>query len=280
MRTTGSNGEETRRAIREAAVEVIAEHGFQAASLRLIAKRVGIRAPSLYNHIKSKERLLYELLHEPLINMIAQYRERTKGVDDPMKRLRALIQVHLDFHLFSRKEVFIGNMELRSLSKAHFKTITGLRDEYSNLMTSLIEDGAKAGVFKVDDPRVVTFAILSMLSGVCNWFRPDGRIGADEIIRIHTNLAFEMLGLDPESATAHGGSRPVRPPRAPPARLPRAEPPRTAAAGGTEPPEVDGARARFGRSARRQNARSKPKYRSAIRLRHISSFNGAKEYSR
>lgn len=207
MRTTGSNGEETRRAIRLAAVEVIAEHGFQAASLRLIAKQVGIRAPSLYNHIKSKERLLYELLHDPLINMIGQYEERTKGIDDPMKRLRVLIQVHLDFHLFSRKEVFIGNMELRSLSKAHFKTITGLRDRYSNLMTSIIEDGAKAGVFKVDDPRVVTFAILSMLSGVCNWFRPDGRIGADEIIRIHTNLAFEMLGLDPEAARAPGGVR-------------------------------------------------------------------------
>lgn len=207
MRTTGSNGEETRRAIRRAAVDVIAERGFQAASLRLIAKQVGIRAPSLYNHIKSKERLLYELLHEPLVSLIGQYEEQTKGIDDPMKRMRVLIQVHLNFHLFSRKEVFIGNMELRSLSKAHFKTITTMRDRYSNLMTSIIEDGAKAGVFKVDDPRVVTFAILSMLTGVCNWFRPDGRISADEIIRIHTKLAFEMLGLDPDAARVPGSGK-------------------------------------------------------------------------
>lgn len=199
MRTLGSNGEETRGAIRAAAVAVIAKHGFQAASLRMIAKEVGIRAPSLYNYIKSKGLLLFDLLHEPLVLMIAQYGERTKGIDDPFQRLRAYISVHLDFHLNFRPEVFIGNMELRSLSKAQYKIITGLRDDYSHLLTQIIKDGARSGVFKVEDSRVATFALLAMLTGVCNWFRPDGRIDTDKIIKIHTDLAFRMLGIDPEA---------------------------------------------------------------------------------
>lgn len=211
MRTSGSSGDETRRAIREAAVLIIAKYGFHAASLRMIAKEVGIQAPSLYNYIKSKERLLFELLQEPLIDMIDQYRRRTEGIDDPLRRLAILIQVHLDFHLFSRKEVFIGNMELRSLSKPHYKIITGLRDEYSALLTRIIQDGSASGAFKVDDPRVVTFAMLAMLSGVCNWFRPDGLIDAKEVIRIHTNLAFEMLGLDPGSVPSADGPTVVIP---------------------------------------------------------------------
>ena len=65
-RKGSSTGEQTEKAIRAAAVRVIAKHGFQAASLRDIAKEVGIQAPSLYNYIKSKEKLLFELLHEPV----------------------------------------------------------------------------------------------------------------------------------------------------------------------------------------------------------------------
>ena len=103
--------------------------GFEAASLREIAKEVGIQAPSLYNYIKSKEKLLYELLREPLQAMIAEYRTLTEGVTDPITRLEMFTQVHLTFHLNSRLEVFIGNMELRSLSAPHYRTITALREE-------------------------------------------------------------------------------------------------------------------------------------------------------
>ena len=80
MRAANSNGEETEKAIREAAVKVIAKHGFQAASLREIAKEVGIRAPSLYNYIKSKEKLLYDLLKVPVSAMIADYEAKTREV--------------------------------------------------------------------------------------------------------------------------------------------------------------------------------------------------------
>ncbi len=134
MRAANSNGEETEKAIREAAVKVIAKHGFQAASLREIAKEVGIRAPSLYNYIKSKEKLLYDLLKVPVSAMIADYETKTRDVTDPVARLQIYVQVHLDFHLNHRLEVFIGNMELRSLSSAHYRTIAALREEYATLL--------------------------------------------------------------------------------------------------------------------------------------------------
>lgn len=191
---TTSAGEETEKAIREAAVRVIAKHGFQAASLREIAKEVGIRAPSLYNYIKSKEKLLFDLLKEPLQEMIAEYRTRTKGVTDPCERLQIFTQVHLNFHLHSRLEVFIGNMELRSLAPAHYRTITALREEYAQLLQSIIEDGVAQGVFTAPQPRVVTLVMLGMLSGVCNWYRPSGAMSAEDMMALHVDLAFRSLG--------------------------------------------------------------------------------------
>jgi AcrR family transcriptional regulator len=197
---SSTTGEQTQKAIRAAAVQVIAKHGFQAASLRDIAKEVGIQAPSLYNYIKSKEKLLYELLREPLEAMIAEYRALTEGVKDPARRLEIFTQVHLNFHLNSRLEVFIGNMELRSLSPAHYRTITGLREDYAQLLQSIIEDGVKSGVFVAPEPRVVTLVMLGMLSGVCNWYKPGGAMSAEEMMRLHLDLAFRALGAKPPAA--------------------------------------------------------------------------------
>jgi AcrR family transcriptional regulator len=195
-----STGEETEKAIRAAAVRVIAKHGFQAASLREIAREVGIRAPSLYNYIKSKEKLLYDLLKEPLQQMLAEFRARTEGVADPVARLESFTEVYLNFHLNSRLEVFIGNMELRSLSAAHYRTITALREEFAKALQGIIEDGVKAGVFTAPQPRVVTLVLLSMMSGVCNWYKPDGPMSAEDMMRLHLDLAFRALGAKPPAA--------------------------------------------------------------------------------
>jgi len=197
MRAANSNGEETEKAIREAAVKVIAKHGFQAASLREIAKEVGIRAPSLYNYIKSKEKLLYDLLKVPVSAMIADYEAKTRDLTDPIARLQIYVQVHLDFHLNHRLEVFIGNMELRSLSSAHYRTIVGLREEYAVLLNKIIDDGVKAGVFHAPHPRVVTLIMLGMLSGSCNWYQPGGALSVEEMTKLHAELAFRMLGAKP-----------------------------------------------------------------------------------
>jgi len=192
-------GAQTEKAIRGAAVRVIAKHGFQAASLREIAKEAGIRAPSLYNHIKSKEHLLFDLLQAPLRDMIAEYRARTVGMDDPVERLRIFIQVHLRFHLNARLEVFIGNMELRSLSRTHYRTITALREQYAQLLQSIIEDGVATRAFNAPEPRVITLVMLGMLSSVCNWYNPTGPMSAEEMMQLHATLAFRALGVSSPS---------------------------------------------------------------------------------
>lgn len=199
MAASKSAGENTERSIRDAAVKAIAKHGFEAASLRDIAKEVGIRAPSLYNYISSKEQLLYELMKDPLTSMLTEYRALVKEVDDPAEKLKVFVQVHLNFHLHSRLDVFIGNMELRSLSASHYRTISTLREDYARALQAIIEEGVKSGVFSVSEPRVVSLIMLGMLSGVCNWYQPGGAMSSDDMTELHTELAFRMLGGDAAS---------------------------------------------------------------------------------
>ena len=213
MAASTSAGETTEKSIRDAAVKAIAKHGFEAANLRDIAKEVGIRAPSLYNYISSKEQLLYELMKDPLTSMLAEYRALVKEVHEPAEKLKVFVQVHLNFHLHSRLDVFIGNMELRSLSASHYRTITSLRDDYARALQAIIEEGVDSGAFSVSKPRVASLIMLGMLSGVCSWYRPGGAMSSDEMTQLHIELAFRMLGGDaastvrPKAAAKKRGGR-------------------------------------------------------------------------
>ena len=54
----------TLRNLRTAAIQLMSEHGYGAMNLRMLAKKVGIQASSLYNYIESKQQLLFLLCEE------------------------------------------------------------------------------------------------------------------------------------------------------------------------------------------------------------------------
>jgi AcrR family transcriptional regulator len=54
----------TRERIREAALELFGEKGYDGTSMNELAERVGIAKPSLYNYYRSKEDLLLDLVEE------------------------------------------------------------------------------------------------------------------------------------------------------------------------------------------------------------------------
>lgn len=62
----------TRTKIIEAALELIAENGYEGTSLAQIAKIVGIKKASIYSHFSSKEEIFFTVLDEEL-NKLSSY---------------------------------------------------------------------------------------------------------------------------------------------------------------------------------------------------------------
>jgi AcrR family transcriptional regulator len=196
MRRAGFRRETTEKLIRRAAVSMIAQHGFKSASLRKVAEEVGIQAGSLYNYIRSKDEFLFRLLKEHLELMLADFERESSGITDVTERLTKFIELHMRFHTEQQEEVIIGNLELRSLSPKNRRVITDLRDRYSLILTDLIKEGIRQKLFKVEDPRVTSFAVLSLLSGVCYWYRANGRVSQAALVKLHIGMVFQLLGLD------------------------------------------------------------------------------------
>lgn len=195
MRQAGSRGDETRRAIYEAAIELIATHGFEAFNLRELASRCGIKAGSLYNYMASKEDLLKTLLERVMNDLLQEFDEQVACLTDPISQMRAVVRLHVMFHTQRRTEVILGNTELRSLSPENYKMITGLRSQYENQIRGIIAMGMAKGVFHVPDAKITSFAIVATLTGVGYWFRPNGSLSKKRLVEIHEQLVMQALGV-------------------------------------------------------------------------------------
>jgi AcrR family transcriptional regulator len=194
MRTIGSNGEVTENALREAGIKLISKHGYEAVTLRALASEVGIQAGSLYNYIQNKQDFLFRLLTSIMEDLLVETDERLAGLKDPRDRLRAFIALHIDFHTRRKDHVFIGNMELRSLLPKHRAKVVALRADYEQRLRQIICDGKAQGLFKVSDETIATYAIIAMLTGVCDWYNPKGRLSIEKLTEYHTELVFGALG--------------------------------------------------------------------------------------
>src|SRR5580698_5664971 len=96
----------TRQNIRLTAQKLFRERGYAAIGMRELAKEVGIEAPSIYNHYKSKDDLLREIcfgIADQFFKAVSEIKED----DKPSKKLRAYIKAHV--------EVIANNIEASSV---------------------------------------------------------------------------------------------------------------------------------------------------------------------
>ena len=208
-RTIGSHGPTTLEAIRKAGVRLIFEHGYEAMSLRQLAAEVGIQAGSLYNHISTKQDLLFDLVQDHINDLLRELDLALEGKADPVEQLRAFVAFHVTYHMTRKREVFIANSELRSFDAKNYDAVVSLRGAYEQRLAQILTDGVSDGVFEVVDIQVATFAIIALLTGLCTWYRPGGRLTRDAIIAAHEKLV--LSGVAPQAAIGrvqNGGKGP------------------------------------------------------------------------
>lgn len=198
-RKTGSHSDITGPRVRDAALDLIARHGFAAVSMRQIASEVGVQAGALYNYTPDKQSLLADLMSghmEALLEARQTAADRVAGLP-ALDRLEAFTRFHIRWHLPRRREVFVSYMELRNLTDGNFARVEGLRKVYEDELETILRNGADEETMWFDDSKIVTLAIIAMLTGVTNWFRDDGRLTADEIEEMYWHLVRGIVGARP-----------------------------------------------------------------------------------
>lgn len=196
-RTAGSDGEKTLAALREAALRLIARHGYEAVSMRRMANEVGVQAAALYRYFPTKEDLLFSLMSDHMNALAKSWATLQAGDDEPRDQLAAFVRNHIAFHLARRDSTHVNNLELRSLSADRLSRIVALREAYEGQLRAILQRGAAQGVFGVEDAALVAMAIIQMITGVIVWFRPDERLSIDEITDRYLTMTLRLAGAKP-----------------------------------------------------------------------------------
>lgn len=191
-RKTGSHSDITGPRIRDAALKLFAQQGYAAVSMRKIAAEVGVQAGALYLYTPDKQSLLFELMDGHMTDLLAAWEAEPKG-DAPIAQLEAFTRFHIRYHIDRPEAVFIAYMELRNLTPKNFAIIEAHRRRYEEALENILNAGQEEGAFRLPDTRLVTMAVIAMLTGVNTWYREGGRLSRQRVERIYWRLVQRMV---------------------------------------------------------------------------------------
>lgn len=180
----------TKDEILMAAAEVFKEHGYDKATMRAIAIKVGIKQPSLYHYINSKDELLYEIVKKTTQKGIEQ-NMKIQGMKLPAdQKIRLCVKTHFNSLMKSYPQVSVLIHEKISLlPKKREKEIRSLYKKYVNIISDILQDGIEKGLFKKDmDIKLITWALLGMINWVYKWGKIDGPVHFDKIAEMYSEL--------------------------------------------------------------------------------------------
>jgi len=178
--------------IREAGLALFAERGYHATSMGDIGRFIGVKGPSLYNHLKSKQEILVDIMVTTMQDLLAGF-DRANSNGSPAQRLRNVMAEHVRYHATHPRDVRIGNREIPSLEEPAREVVLNLRNEYESKWRSLIQEGLDSGDFAIPSVRVAVYAILEMGIGVAQWYRPDGSLSLEQIAALYADMAARLL---------------------------------------------------------------------------------------
>lgn len=177
--------ENTKDRILESALDLFSQKGYAAVSVDEIASKVGIKAPSLYNHFGGKRAIF-----DGIVNYVAERYEKGSGdlsvhVGDASKDVGVfgdisadgLCKIVVDMFEFSLHDQTIAKfrkmMAIEQFSSSEISAMYNERyfDRLVNYHAALFEKLISAGVIISEDPYTLSLAYTSpliLLTSVCD----------------------------------------------------------------------------------------------------------------
>lgn len=183
-----------RNRILEAFLRLATENGFNSVSMRMIAKDVNIKAPSLYAHFEGgRDEIVAESLRWHFHRFGTAILEEIRNVEDPLDGWRRMVKVHVGrqlelpesnlWDLLVATDKFVGFLapELRA-------ELDQWVDEYESLYRAAAEDMGYG--LATQQVRLV----MTIIEGVNRWAGWDGKARTlAATVQTATSVSLELL---------------------------------------------------------------------------------------
>jgi AcrR family transcriptional regulator len=211
-RSRKENADRSRERIVRAAAKLFNGSGYHHTTMGAVAEAIGLRKPTLYHYVKSKEEILY-WIHEELIDRLTRrHRER---LSTRLTTAQLLLEVQIDIletiaeYPGYVRAFFEHYRELNAEMRAGLKR---KRDAYFAMIVDVIRFGVERGEVRTDDANLTALAFLGMINWSYHWYRPDGPRRLREIAHHFCDIFLHGVAVPavrvPRGSNGVAGRRP------------------------------------------------------------------------
>ncbi len=183
---------DSRQEILRTAARLFQQRGYDATSMNDVAAALKLSKGGLYHHFQSKDAILFNLMNHAMDITQERVIDRVKEIAAPDERLRMLIRRHIEVVMSVRdREITVMLHENHPLPPAMRRRINARKKDYVHFVESLIAEvqGARSSRSGVA-PRAAAFALLGMINWIYQWYRPEGTLHEESLVRQYTEIFF------------------------------------------------------------------------------------------
>ncbi|OJU91947.1 MAG: TetR family transcriptional regulator [Burkholderiales bacterium 66-5] len=175
----------------KAAAQLFAARGFHAVSMSDIQEAVQLGRGALYHHIRSKEELLYDIIHEYIADLVEFGLSLSRELD-ARERVQILGRNLILKIAANKAELSVCFREDHALTGPRREEVVRLHSTYQRIWRDALVDGAEAGVFRPYDP-IIWKSLVGMYFHSFRWIKPDGGLSPEDVAARLNELALQAL---------------------------------------------------------------------------------------
>jgi AcrR family transcriptional regulator len=173
------------------AARIFAEKGYHSTSMRDISRETKVSLAGLYYYCRSKEELLFLIQDNCFGHVLERLEQRLREANDPVEKLRLVIENHLSFFAANMAEMKVLSHEADSLAGEMYEHVSGKKQQYTRLVRRIlaeVQQQAEGNGRQKIDLTVATYALFGMMNWIYNWYDPRGKLSVNDLVNNITRL--------------------------------------------------------------------------------------------
>jgi len=199
----GKNGSK-KDVITQKASALFRKKGFTATSMRDIAEAIGVEAPSLYNHIESKNAILQDICFRIARLFTGNLREVELSPELYLLKIESIIRFHISMMIEEYESVYISDHEWKHLPEPFLSDFKTQRRNYRSRLAAILQKGIENKEITAVNPYVAVFTILSAINGIESWQRSGKKADAKSLEENMVAILVGGLRYHPEIKPGNG----------------------------------------------------------------------------
>jgi AcrR family transcriptional regulator len=190
--TTGTDAKRDR--ILRAAERLFHEQGYADTTIEQIVRELGVTKPYVYYYFRNKQEIFEVLSWLPSVacfTVLDDPGDRSPAHEKVARALQEVIRLTIAHYPSS----FFAFREPQAFRPEFAAELRRLANHFYAKLCALLEEARADGTLEFGDTRVTAQAACSISGYMYTWYRPDGRLGPEQILRELAPLAWRVIGL-------------------------------------------------------------------------------------